>query len=794
MADVSGEHHFFAHSANHGGIFEPMREHIDPVARLAAQYAAVFEATDQARAMGLLHDIGKYAERFQRGLRDHAPAGKHSMAGAILALQCYKQLGCMPAAAILGHHGGLGVLESRWCAWAQSLTGHIQSRPKDVTETDLRLLVQRFREDGLDFPPVAAGLKPGGVSSDDMLDTRILFSALVDADFIETEAHLEGDSDGPRRYRPEGPSLTPQKALAAVEEHVRSLQNKADADPQMHAMRQELHDSCLAAADLPPGLFTLAAPTGSGKTLAMLAFALRHAARHELRRVVLVMPFLNIIDQTAKLYHRLFAPENGFPEDYVLEDHSLAPTRRPSEEEDPLAQESESQRLIRLLAENWDAPIVLTTNVQCLESLMSSRTSACRKLHRLAKSVVMFDEVQTLPRELAVATLAALSRLRARFGASIMFATATQPAFEHLDGHVCRISTAGWRPQDILHASEQGKFFELASRRVCVHWEHDTPVHIEDLADRLADDESDQLMCIVNLKRHAQMLAKLLAENCGITSVRHLSTLMCPLHREAVLDDVKCSLDPDRPKPVRLISTQCVEAGVDIDFPVVYRAMAPLEAIAQAAGRCNRHGARPRPGRVHVFKPLDNEHEPIYPPGYEQAARVTETFVNDCLRRGIPAEDMLHDPGLTSRYFRDLYVLTGTGRDAHQRERDLYKAMRAGNFREVARLYRLIPADTINILVSYKPDLFDRLLQEIRSDEERQSGFIRRWIAVARPLTVSIYRPADDAPIWTYLDPIYFARRQAIHDEPDWYAVLPGLEYDDSMLGLIMPTEHDLTV
>lgn len=768
---------FPAHSANLGGLFEPMRGHCQLVSQLACEFAAIFGAGEQAAAMGLIHDVAKYSDRFRRHitLRPAPPAGNHTKAGAYLSLDCYKERGLIPAAAILGHHGGLQTLDANWDDWKRALEQQIKDHPQEVTEANVPLLVERFRSDGLSFAPVSTGLLPHKNSdSDNMLDTRMLFSALVDADFLATEAHFDGDAVNPYKHRPRGPELDPARALAIVQQYVNKLQTSGSAaDNDMQAIRRVLYESCLSAGELPPGLFTLAAPTGSGKTLSMLAFALRHAMCHKRRRVVLVMPFLNIIDQTASLYRKLFNRTGGFPEGYVLEDHSLSDRTANQEPDD------DSRSFRRLLAENWDAPIVLTTSVRCLESLMSHRTSDCRKLHRLADSVIMFDEVQTLPKELAVATLSALSRLQGRFGATVVLATATQPAFEHLNEPVRKLSPQGWSARNLVQPEKQESMFSAAATRTQVHWEHKTAITLDDLSRRLGDDPSNQWMCIVNLKRHAQQLIHLLAER-KVDGLFHLSTSMCVLHRQKVLAEIDERLSSPQPLPVRLISTQCVEAGVDIDFPVVYRALAPLDSIAQAAGRCNRHGRRSGPGRVHVFKPAD-EGRSIYPPGYAQASEVTETFVNEALKRGVANEALIHDPEQLRRYFRNLYDLSGTGKNCGQVEKNLTAAIAQANFPEVAKLYRLISGDMINILVRHDSAEFARLLDMIRSDATRGPGFIRQWISAARPLSVSICKPKPDATIMTYLESIRFSTRPDSRDEPDWYAATPGLKYDERM-------------
>ena len=287
--------------------------------------------------------------------------------------------------------------------------------------------------DGLEAPGLASTLYHGiGTGHDPalsaMLDLRMLFSALVDADFLETEAHFEGDASG-RRPRPPGPSLDPERALAVLTRHIDAIAARSSSSPGVAALRADLLRACLEAGSHPTGLFTLTAPTGSGKTLALLAFALRHAAEHRLRRVIVVIPYLSIIEQTVRVYREVFATQGDSSANgrLVLEDHSLAGTR-PKER----ARDEDEHTDARLLAENWDAPIVVTTSVQCLESLFANRPSACRKLHRLARSVILFDEVQSLPTRLAVPTLAALSRLAHRYGSSVVFSTATQPAFTHL--------------------------------------------------------------------------------------------------------------------------------------------------------------------------------------------------------------------------------------------------------------------------------------------------------------------------------------------------------------------------
>ncbi|MEQ1848173.1 MAG: DEAD/DEAH box helicase, partial [Nitrospira sp.] len=397
---------------------------------------------------------------------------------------------------------------------------------------------------------------------------------LVDADFLDTESHFDGDAQG-KRPRPEGLKLDASAALTALDAHMAALRATTGAQVVVQQAREILWSAVIHAGQTEPGTFTLTAPTGSGKTLAMLKFALEHAKKHRLKRIVLAVPFLTVIEQTARIYRTVF---KAFPGNFVLEHHSLAGLGAEAEQRDA---EGANERQRRLLAENWDAPIVLTTNVQLLESLFSNRPSSCRKLHNLMDSVILFEEAQSLPQHLVVPTLAALSHLSTAYRSTVVFATATQPAFDTLNEAVRKHAVQGWQP---IEAVPEHPALFAALKRVAVRWpETDEKRTWTQLAAELRG--VDQALVVVNLKRHALAL---LNELTGTESVFHLSTNLCAEHRRAVMDRVKAQLAVGL--PCRLVSTQCVEAGVDVDFPVVFRAMAPLESIAQAAGRCNREG------------------------------------------------------------------------------------------------------------------------------------------------------------------------------------------------------------
>lgn len=770
-----------------------MRDHLERVAEGAAAYASAFDAADEARLAGLLHDLGKYSERFLDRLKGKAQGLDHWSIGAFVALRKYGWSAAGAALAILGHHQGL---EQGTCRELGIKLGRLLRHEPDrltLTEPDWEKLLKRFRDDGLALPPEprrwAFDTKSPKAAS--MLDVRMLFSALVDADFYWTEAHFAGDSSEPYRPRKPGQYLdqeTAAKALEALQRHCEGIRARSTDAPHINRLRDDLLRACLAGGEWPKGVYTLSAPTGAGKTLAMLAFALRHAAVHGLRRIVVVIPYLSIIEQTARIYRELFEPVFG--PDFVIEDHSLARPGGASGGSGGGAggttpvrdNEDEATRHVQLLAENWDAPLIITTSVQCLESLFANRPGPCRKLHRLARSVILFDEVQTLPRTLAVPTLATLSRLTdPRYGSTVVFCTATQPAFDHLDrkGDITKLCASGWKPREITDSVDL--FAATRARpRHRVDWRLDRPVPWEQLIEELSRPEHAQALCIVNLKKHARLLTEGLIAR-GTEGVLHLSTNMCPAHRTAVLQEVRRRISPRSGAPCRLISTQCVEAGVDVDFPAVYRALGPLDAIAQAAGRCNRGDRREQAGRVVVFVP----EEEGYPPGeYEQAAESTKTFLNMLRDGGRDGElaELLDSPPLLRRYYETLYALS----DVTQKKpaKELHEAIVGLNFAEVARLYRLIKEDTINILVPYDRVAFEELCAPL----EAEGLLTRQWVRDAQPHAVGLRRPKPGDEGWNCLQPLrWSARQDPDHFTADWFVLLgnlPGSLYDSDLLGL----------
>jgi CRISPR-associated endonuclease/helicase Cas3 len=568
--------------------WEQLGDHLHAVAGRAEEFASAFGWGGAAGAAGLLHDIGKTSAQFQSYIRlvqaaagvEHIRGGDHSTAGARVAVERYGTLGRLLAFGIAGHHAGLadgGDLDRRLDAKRTALPPfqgwerHVGTLPGqgDLSNKGWRRLEAH------------KGYSQAFLA-------RMLFSCLVDADFLETE----------RFYAAADGTAVPRGGHASVTDlldRLRAYQAGRWADPTpLNRLRAEVLSHAVGKAELPPGLFTLTVPTGGGKTLTSLRFALEHAVRHAdthgMRRVVYVIPYTSIIEQTATVFRTVLGSAGD-----VLEHHASFDWEAAGRKLTDDGAGRDGLAALRRAAENWDAPVVVTTAVQFFESLHAARTSRCRKLHNLAGSVIVLDEAQTMPLGLLQPCLAVLDELCLNYRASAVLCTATQPAVRCQDGFKGGLDIPAVRE---LAPDPPGLYARL--RRVRVER---MPGLVDDaaLADRFA--ACGQMLCIVNKRAHAAGLFGRIREMDGAA---HLTTLMCPAHRRAVLARVRQRLADGL--PVRLVSTSLIEAGVDISFPEVWRAMAGLDSVAQAAGRCNREGKMEGLGRTVVFEPA--EHKP----------------------------------------------------------------------------------------------------------------------------------------------------------------------------------------
>jgi len=736
--------HHFAHSSDTADqtTWHLLSKHLAETGRRAAESFAVLGCTELAKAAGLLHDLGKYSQEFQGRLHGDYSRVDHSTAGAKIAQERYGlPLGKLLAFCIAGHHAGLanGVRGER--------TRALRDRLEQEFGSGLPVLDDIWQKE-VALPQVlqSPSLKPKGPEGGGFsiaFFTRMLFSALVDADYLDTEAYFD---QGKKSARSRGGHPPLDKLQKQLDSHLERLTSKAKSSA-MNDLRSRVLSHARSNAKLDPGLFSLTVPTGGGKTLASLAFALQHAVQHGLRRVIYVIPFTSIIEQTAQVFRDALGDDGA---GFVLEHHSAF------EEETHACREARDK--LRLAMENWDVPVVVTTAVQFFESLFARRPSRCRKLHNIMNSVVILDEAQTLPLALLRPCVAALDELARNYHSSIILCTATQPA----------LSAPKFRDgfEDVREIAPDPPNLYRSLKRVRVH----KPETLDDTALAARLRTTDQVLCIVNTRRHAQALYSAIAKERG---ARHLTTLMCAKHRSAVLENLKRDLKEE--KPVRLVATSLIEAGVDVDFPVVYRATAGVDSIAQAAGRCNREG-RHACGEVYVFEPEESE-------GNKPPLEVAQfaTAARSVMRR--------HDDPLTleavTAYFEEVYWLKDDELDA----KGILKLIRERSdrldfpFEDIDTKFRVIETPQVPVIVPYRGvDDRDHTLETLVKDlryVERPGALTRRLQPYIVPVSSNTRNRLISAGAAEIIRGDEFGMQFVLLSNEDLYSPEIGLSSDD---------------
>jgi CRISPR-associated endonuclease/helicase Cas3 len=668
-----------------------LKDHLLSVAELARSFAEPFRGGRVAYLCGLLHDLGKFHPLFQTYLkrkedRENARSVPHAIWGAAFMYQLYHEKLKHPhiwkwfALPIAGHHAGLN------SSFYLSLTLKENLKKNFAHFSEILRQAEPFLKEFV-FPSMRSGIDTLPCSETEReMWIRLVFSALVDADYLDTERHFQPELSQSRQLL-----ISIESLWNGFVANQTRLTKEAD-DTVVNRVRREVYEECIYAATKPQGMFRLTVPTGGGKTRSSLAFALKHAMEHRLDRVIVAIPYTSIIEQTANVYRDIFG------NDAVLEHHSQV------EVDDQMETGEEQIVQQRLSAENWDVPLIVTTTVQLFDSLFSNRPSKVRKLHNLAKSVIILDEIQSLPTELLKPTLDALTMLVKHCQTTVVLSSATQPFFEESKflNMFSRIEVS-----EILPSLLVDKHFQQMKRVEYEVWK--IPISMQELVYFIR--QQKQLLVVFNTRKEARECVELLREDEGVF---HLSTLLCGAHRRRILDEVRERLRKN--ESIRLISTQVVEAGVDLDFPIVMRQMGPLDRIVQAAGRCNREGKIDK-GKVIIF---ETKGMPS-PKGPYKTAMETARFL---LAQRQPED--LYNPNIFREYFRRLFAAVDVDSKNIQKDRETL------DYPLVAEKYRLIDQDTVSVIVPYA-----EALKCLRMWESSPSRYSFRRL---QPYMIQLYR------------------------------------------------------
>jgi CRISPR-associated endonuclease/helicase Cas3 len=738
---------FYAHSleAESEDRWQLLRDHLRAVGVLAASKASHFNAADMAECAGLLHDLGKYCDEFQERLRGAKTRVDHATWGAKIAVEKYGRLGRLLAYAIAGHHAGLAngghEPECRLTSLADRLGRTLDTQLDEAWQEEVAL------QNELAIP--ALTITPGQNAFQLAFFGRMIYSCLVDADFLDTEAFYSS-AEGRLPRDTDFPSISElQKTLSSYLAQPR-FQNLDG----VNKVRAHILKEVRGAAAQEPGLFSLNVPTGGGKTLTSLAFALDHAVKHGLRRVILVIPFTSIVEQNAAVFREALG---DLGEQAVLEHHSAFSVEQ-RQYADP-----DSREKLRQAAENWEAPIIVTTAVQFFESLFANRSSRCRKLHNIANSVVILDEAQTLPLKLLKPCVAAINELALNYKSSLVLCTATQPALYEEDGF-----EGGLKKVDVRELAPAPEALHRQLERVTVS--HVGPLTDDQLAELL--EAQQQVLCIVNNRRHARSLYEQIRHCRGSF---HLTTAMCARHRSEVLANIRERLRDGL--PCRVVSTSLIEAGVDVDFPRVFRAEAGLDSIAQAAGRCNREGRLPASESiVSVFK-VASDWSP--PPELEQYAQACAAVFRQHPEKPLSLA-AIRD------YFCEVYWLKEKELDAHSILRSIDNGGVDGiPYEWIARRFQMIESNMKAVIVPYiatgesaaKSEIADLLEQLAGTDYP--AAIARRLQRYLVQVPEHGFRALIKAGAVQPINPQRFSEQFMELVKPDLYDPACGLSWDN---------------
>lgn len=683
---------YCAHSENKNNEKHSLSKHLTETAELAASFTDQDAFKPIFHMAGLLHDLGKYQPEFQRYLETGGRRGSvpHASWGSGYA----RREGLIEASiAIDGHHKGIPDAS----AWKSD------TEPFKRDEVSgFESAVNTFLDDTRASEIISKKSVPLRFADPLKRETfiRYLFSALTDGDWLSTEKHFEKNT-----FRARANLVLP------VDEMIAKLDTEFSKKPKkgkLNRLRNEAREQVLKKSDLPCGFYSLALPTGMGKTLTSIAWALKHAKKNALKRIIIVLPFVNIIDQTAQTLKDIFGPE------WVLEHHSSF-NEDAFEAKDNEGSYSLIEQRKKLACENWDYPIIVTTTVQFFESLFSNRPSRCRKIHNIAESVVIFDEVQTLPKEMILPTLQMLKDVQSVMRTSFLFCTATQPAFERREGFN--------GIEAIQHLMENPAELYKETRRVTYHLLNDlNPVDSTALLEAIVREDAATLV-IFNTKKATLEFFEATRGSANWEKKYHLSTAMCPSHRKHVIESIRADLTVKR--KILVVSTQLIEAGVDFDFPVVFRAMAPLEAVIQAAGRCNRENTLGNSGgKVFLFKLIDGTMP-------DKTYSACASYAEELIKADI---EQLHHHQSFNHYYSQVIQLY-VDPDKYNINTARGEITGQFNFKTVNDIYHVISDQTEGLFIYHFSDESRQLFHSIEHKEFLSKDDYRRMQAY----TVQVY-------------------------------------------------------
>lgn len=662
----------------------------------------------------LCHDMSKVGKHFVNRIRHNIGSGiDHWTGGFRYILDNSKNLSA--AIPVLGHHIGLKNRQ-----FIIDMMNHLKdpiANPhpgqKLLSDPDYNQIVSLFqthcpREWDLIQTYLKHPLLTQASSKNTNLHfglmTRMILSVLVDSDFLQTEFHFTG------KHRPIPPVLNPIEDQLGVDTFLTQVRNsKATSSPILQTQRDALRQQCLTFAEntkVGHGVFSLTAPTGSGKTLSVLSMALKIAERFNKVGIIVAQPFLTITDQTAQLYRDVLK-SSGYllPNDYILEHHTNAYTS------------DTGNYLYNQQVENWDSPYVITTTVQLFESMFTDRTQKARKLHNMHNRIILIDEFQSLPKHLLAPSYAMMLEMAEHFNCMFVLMTATQPDVNNVKTSINTLTTLPWKSQEIITTPLP----PLQKVKIRIH--PDTIHDQTELAKLLSTYPS--VCCVLNTKKDARLTYKAYkALNPAFKNIFHISTSMCAMHRKKILSEIRLLLDANQ--PVVLITTQCIEAGTDIDFPVLWRHIAPLDSIDQAIGRCNREGKLTSFGEVVIFKLQDNvDNIYHYPdPRYQYLASLSMSIL----------KTNPYQNGITDFMLKAFYRKAIMGADNQPEATSIREDIRCIDFENVGKNYKLILDDTVSILVPYDQKVYDQLCKDVEV-----YGANRKWMRMAQAYCVNVF-------------------------------------------------------